>query len=153
MDPVLSSAWSRRFRAAARKLTPAEQEAMRDEILAERARRERVAMQTDERRVKRVRSRLFIRRVLDAIEDVDLAEEEAPGREEEQIAACRSVLMVVGRVLPAEAREEMLDEWMDDLESALEQGRPLLPRVVSILRSFPYMVVQCRRRQPRRREG
>lgn len=69
-----------------------------------------------------------------------------------KVTRCRSILGLVNRALPRGVRDDMLDEWMDDIETAAEEGMPVRRRMASILRSLP--VIAWRARRPARaREG
>jgi hypothetical protein len=58
---------------------------------------------------------------------------------------CQSLLEVGQRLLPARIREETLDEWVDELETAAEKGRAIWRRTFSILfRALPS--IACRSR-------
>jgi hypothetical protein len=58
--------------------------------------------------------------------------------------AC-SLLALAKRALPPEVREEALQEWVDEIESAAEEGQPVRRRAVSIvLRALPVLAVRSR---------
>lgn len=70
-----------------------------------------------------------------------------------KVTRCRSILGLVNRALPRGVRDDMLDEWMDDIETAAEEGMPVRRRMVSIvLRSLPAIAWRSRR-PTRAREG
>jgi hypothetical protein len=58
---------------------------------------------------------------------------------------CKSLLAAAHRVLPRTVQEEALDEWLDEIECAASQGKPVLRRTISILcRALPVLAVRSR---------
>jgi hypothetical protein len=75
-------------------------------------------------------------------------------RRARRVARCRSVLDLASRLLPAEARHDAFDEWVDEIESAACDGRPITRRTASIIfRSIPYAAWRSRRPSRMRRGG
>lgn len=69
-----------------------------------------------------------------------------------KVAKCRSLLGLAHRVLPPGVREDALDEWMDEIECAAVEGKPVLRRTLSILcRSLLSLALRSRR--PARARG
>ena len=69
-------------------------------------------------------------------------EEVVPSRRAQR---CKSLLAAAHRVLPRTVREEALDEWLDEIECAASQGKPVLRRTISILcRALPILAVRSR---------
>ena len=67
----------------------------------------------------------------------------------QRVRQCRSLLSLAKAVLPKDVREDAIDEWMDEIECAAAEDRPVLRRAISILvRSLP--VLAWRSRLPRR---
>jgi hypothetical protein len=62
-------------------------------------------------------------------------------------AAARScsLLAFAHRALPAEVREETLEEWVDEIQTAADLGLPVRRRALSILlRSLPVLALRAR---------
>lgn len=58
--------------------------------------------------------------------------------------AC-SLLALAKRALPPEVREEALQEWVDEIETAADEGLPVRRRAISIvLRALPVLAVRSR---------
>jgi hypothetical protein len=74
-------------------------------------------------------------------------------RRSRQVARCRSLLEIGNLLLPPGVRDDALDEWMDEIECAAAKNRPVLPRVVSILRTLPLLAWRSRLARARRRGG
>ncbi|HET7416990.1 MAG TPA: hypothetical protein VFJ61_05150 [Solirubrobacterales bacterium] len=75
--------------------------------------------------------------------------EESGEREVEAVdpktARCRSLLARACCLLPPAEREEALDEWADEIETAALQGRPIVRRTLSIVfRALPAMALRMR---------
>jgi hypothetical protein len=88
-------------------------------------------------------------RVSDDLPEVDDAKVDRP---DERTAKCRWVLRLANHLLPSEAREESIDEWIDEIETASEGGVGVYRRTASILvRSLP--VLAWRSRMPARVRG
>jgi len=69
----------------------------------------------------------------------------APDSAARRISRCRSLLQLANFVLPPAAREDALDEWMDEIQCAAEENLPLGGRVLSILcRSLPALALRAR---------
>jgi hypothetical protein len=61
------------------------------------------------------------------------------------VVRCRSLLKLANFLLPHSAREDALDEWMDEIQGAAEEGRPFRRRALSILcRSLPPLALRAR---------
>jgi hypothetical protein len=61
------------------------------------------------------------------------------------VAPARSLLALANRVLPPEDREEALAEWVDEIETAADEGLSVRRRAISILlRSLPVMALRSR---------
>ncbi|HEU5254022.1 MAG TPA: hypothetical protein VFU16_11930 [Solirubrobacterales bacterium] len=70
------------------------------------------------------------------------------------VRGCRSVLSIAAATLPPNIREETLDEWIDELECAADENRPVLRRAVSILvRSLPILAWRSRLPSRARKPG
>jgi hypothetical protein len=70
------------------------------------------------------------------------------------LASCRALLGLVAYVLPSADRRESLDEWVDDLECAVEKHLSIVRRTASILfRAAPLMAVRARGRARVRRRS
>jgi hypothetical protein len=68
--------------------------------------------------------------------------EEAPNT---KAVRCRSLLASASCLLPPDEREEALDEWADEIETAAQKGGPVVRRTLSILfRSLPSMALRTR---------
>lgn len=66
--------------------------------------------------------------------------DEAPRRSRD-VARSRSIISAAIRLLPANAREEALDEWMDEVECAAEAGAGTRARTWSIVsRALPVAI-------------
>lgn len=64
---------------------------------------------------------------------------------------CRSLLARASCLLPPGEREEALDEWTDEIETAAGEGRPILRRTLSIVfRALPTIAVRIRMHRPSR---
>lgn len=66
---------------------------------------------------------------------------------------CRSLLGAAAGLLPASERDDALDEWIDEIETAAALGHPIRRRTCSIvLRSLPVLALRARvpRRAPRK---
>lgn len=62
-----------------------------------------------------------------------------------RVLRCRSLLRLANLALPPSAREDALDEWMDEIQSAVEEGLPFRRRALSILcRSLPMLALRAR---------
>jgi hypothetical protein len=62
-----------------------------------------------------------------------------------QISRCRGLLRLANLALPRSVREDALDEWMDEIHCAAEEGLPLRHRALSILfRSLPALALRAR---------
>lgn len=73
--------------------------------------------------------------------------------ERSAVHRARSLLAFAYRLLPADTRLEVFDEWMDEIETAAEEKLRVRRRTISIiLRSLPIMVFRSRR-PVRVREG
>jgi hypothetical protein len=58
---------------------------------------------------------------------------------------CRSLLALAARMLPAAIRAALLAEWLDEIETAAAERRPVVRRSVSIaLRGAPRLAVHAR---------
>lgn len=69
-----------------------------------------------------------------------------------RLTRCRSLLGLATGLLPASEREDAFDEWADEIETAMADGRPILRRTCSIvLRTLPVLMVRARlpKRAPR----
>jgi hypothetical protein len=61
------------------------------------------------------------------------------------VSGCRRLLQLANFVLPPSVREDALDEWMDEIQSAAEEGLPFRRRALSILfRSLPALALRAR---------
>ncbi|HET7416991.1 MAG TPA: hypothetical protein VFJ61_05155 [Solirubrobacterales bacterium] len=66
----------------------------------------------------------------------------------------RSIIVGASRLLPPHRRQDELDEWLDHVESAGEQGMQPLTRAITIaLLSAPLLAVGLRVGRSRRRAG
>jgi hypothetical protein len=61
------------------------------------------------------------------------------------VRRCGSLLGAASRLLPSSVRDEAVDEWLDEIETAAEDGRPILRRTLSILQSLPIQAWRVRR--------
>lgn len=61
------------------------------------------------------------------------------------VRRCGSLLDTAGRLLPPAVRDETLDEWIDEIETAAEDGQPVVRRTLSLLRSLPILAWRGRR--------
>jgi hypothetical protein len=61
------------------------------------------------------------------------------------VRRCNSLLDAAGRLLPPSVRDEAVDEWRDEIETAAEGGRPVVRRTLSMLRSLPIHAWRARR--------
>jgi hypothetical protein len=79
----------------------------------------------------------------------------APDPIDRRVSRCRSILELANLALPSSLREDALDEWMDEIQTAAEQGLPIRRRAFSILlRSLPALALRARLPvRARRREG
>lgn len=69
-----------------------------------------------------------------------------------RLAKCRSMLELATGFLPLAERDEALDEWTDEIETASAKGLPIFRRTCSIiLRSLPVLALRSRlpKRAPR----
>lgn len=77
---------------------------------------------------------------LDGVEMV--ASSSSPPR---RVEKCRSILRIANRLLPEGSREEALDEWMDEIETAAAKELPVFRRTASIVvRSLPVLALRIR---------
>jgi hypothetical protein len=61
------------------------------------------------------------------------------------VSRCRRLLQCANFVLPPSVREDALDEWMDEIQSAAEENLPFRRRALSILfRSLPALALRAR---------
>jgi hypothetical protein len=61
------------------------------------------------------------------------------------VSRCRQLLQFANFVLPPSVRKNALDEWMDEIQSAAEEGLPFRRRALSILfRSLPALALRAR---------
>jgi hypothetical protein len=81
--------------------------------------------------------------------------ESVRGSSARNVSRCRSLLQAANVALPSSVREDALDEWMDEIQSAAEEGLPVRRRALSILfRTLPVAALRTRLRiRARRREG
>lgn len=62
-----------------------------------------------------------------------------------KVDRCRTLFYLAKVALPPSARDDAIDEWMDEIECAAAAGRPVLRRTVSILvRSLPRLALRSR---------
>jgi hypothetical protein len=67
---------------------------------------------------------------------------------------CCSALRIASRLLPAKVRNEELDEWVDEIYTAVDEKSPIIRRTASILlRSLPVVVLRSRLPARSRRGG
>jgi len=80
--------------------------------------------------------------------------EPPPARVSIGVGRCRSLMSMATFALPSEIREESVDEWMDEIECAAAEERPVLRRAISILlRSLPILAWRSRLPTRARRPG
>lgn len=74
---------------------------------------------------------------------------------ERAVSRCRSVFNLGKRLLPSDVRDDVTDEWIDEIETAAEAGKPVLWRTISILAyAFPCAVIRSLRpSRARERKG
>ena len=81
-----------------------------------------------------------------------VSEEPAPARG--RVERCHSILRLANLVLPPRVRGEALDEWIDEIECAAAEKKPVLRRTLSIVfRSLPSLALRARLPARARREG
>jgi hypothetical protein len=75
------------------------------------------------------------------------AAEETPeaAKEARSVGRCRSILGIAKVVLPRDVCDDAVDEWMDEIECAAAENRPVLRRTISIVvRSLPLLAWRSR---------
>lgn len=71
-----------------------------------------------------------------------------------KVGRCRSLLTIAKGVLPPDTRDDALDEWMDEIECAVEANHRVTGRLLSILfRALPAVAWRSRRPAWARRGG
>lgn len=123
--------------------TPEQLERLRIELRAER---DRLAHGDDAFRRQFTRTVDDYELLLLQVLAIDQVSRRADARRSKRMSRHRSVLAFVDWLLPPDVREEVLDEWMDDVETASEEGKRIGRRVFWILvRSLPSEVWRSRR--------
>jgi hypothetical protein len=83
---------------------------------------------------------------------VPVIEEPAPARG--KVERCHSILRLANFVLPPRSRDEALDEWIDEIECAAAEKKPVVRRTLSIVfRALPSLALRARLPARARRKG
>jgi hypothetical protein len=77
-----------------------------------------------------------------------------PSGKHGKVERCHSILRVANLVLPSRVRDEALDEWIDEVECAAAEKKPVLRRTLSIVfKSLPSLALRARLPRARREGG